>query len=127
MYRAGFHSKKDLAKYLGLSERTIRRYVYGHSKPPVAIIRLLTILSGDIGQISSHFNGWTIKGRIITSSNGEQFDYNRLEYIRTEFSGNRINLNTIKELEAENTALKKALPKCQVTHIKTGQKTTKIS
>ena len=127
MNNAGFYTDKEIAAFLGLSTRTIRRYRNQYTKPPVGIIRLLTLMAGDIGQLSHQFNGWLIKDGLLIAPNNETFDSSRLEYIRSEFAENHMNKIRIRELETENSALKKALPKCQVTALKTGQKITKIS
>ena len=118
MLRAGFYTDKEIAAFLGLSTRTIRRYRNQHTRPPVGIIRLLTLMAGDIGQISPHFNGWIIKDDLLIAPNNESFNCSRLEYIRSEFAENHMNKIRVRELEKENSELKKALPKCEILPLK---------
>ncbi len=75
-------------------------------------------MAGDIGQLSKDFNGWLIKDDLLIAPNNETFHPSRLEYIRSEFAKNHVNKLRIRELEKENSALKKALPKCEILPIK---------
>jgi transcriptional regulator with XRE-family HTH domain len=64
--QAGF-SKKRLAQYLDVTPQTVRNWDKGSTKPPTAVLKLLSILSKDLEFLGSEWTGFRFwKNEIIT-------------------------------------------------------------
>lgn len=117
LYLANIHNNKKAAALIGVTERTIRRYKKGDTKPPIAIYRYLALLAGNLEQIDSDFKGWKIKKGHLISDNGEMFNRSRLEHIRTEFSMISSQKTENRKLREEIKKLKEYLPSAEVIEL----------
>lgn len=114
LFKAHMPDNKKAALHLGLSERTIRRYKNGESKPPLLLLRYLAILSGDLSAINPAFEGWHIKDNELCSSNGERFSSARLEHIRCAYDQWSYQNSEYRKLENEIARLKEKIRTIQL-------------
>lgn len=92
-------SIKEIARLCGVSLKTARRWKDGSTCPPKTA---LSILSGDLGFLSPHWRGWTIRGENIVSP--EQWTVSRNDALSVPLLHQQIAV-----LKAENRRLQEAL------------------
>ena len=96
-------SRKEVAQYLEISPRTIKRYEAGQ-KPPKAIIECLKMIGGEMpkfGLKRNGFEGWSLSNGYLYTDSGERFTSGDRELIKEIRKENKRIKEIIKEKEKE--------------------------
>jgi hypothetical protein len=69
LYRQAGYFRSSLAKYLSVTEKTVKRWEITN-KPPVAVIKLLNLLKNDLSHLGVDWIGFRfIAGELVTPEN----------------------------------------------------------
>ena len=94
-------------EFSGVSERTIRRYLNGESKPHPTLVKLLKIAAAGYIPQGGIWDGYRIKpnGEMV-SKNGQSFTPERLDYLWLELNKKSYMESRIRHLEKKVENLK---------------------
>ncbi len=87
--KQGGMTRKEAAKALDVTPRTIQNWETGGARIPWMAYRMLRILRG-FSLPGVFWDGWTVRGRELFAPNGRPFDARLLEGIEVVFSQARL-------------------------------------